>query len=305
VRRLPGLLPLLLPVVLLGGCSLFRLGPATPPLQEQVHYVLERPYQQGGVWRYPRAEYGVDQTGLATIAPDHKGLTADGEIFDQTALAAGHRTLQLPAIVRVTNLENGRVIAVRLNDRGPPAPGRLIVLTRRAAQLLEMHGDGTRVRVQMQDTETRQLAAELQSEGPALDVAPVPRAAVASESLAPPGGATQSGRVRVASIRPVPLPSTGGSAPPIPLRLPEAVSQGYANPGMLYIDAGAFSRQDYASILVNKLSFLGARLTTSYNAPRDQAYRIRIGPFSTVAEAEAMLDRAISAGVNDAAIVVE
>jgi cell division protein FtsN len=56
---------------------------------------------------------------------------------------------------------------------------------------------------------------------------------------------------------------------------------------------------------VNRLSYLGARLTTSYNAPRDRAYRIRIGPFDTVAEAEAILARTIVAGVNDATIVVE
>jgi rare lipoprotein A len=91
----------------------------------------------------------------------------------------------------------------------------------------------------------------------------------------------------------------------VPLRLPESVSQVYANPGSLFIDAGSFGRQDYASILSNRLSYLGARLTTSYTAPRERAYRIRIGPFATVPEAEAMLERTISAGVNDAAIVVE
>ncbi len=294
-----------LPLALVSGCSLFSRPATAPASQEQVHYVLGQPYQIGGVWRYPRAEYGVDETGLATIAPDRSGLTADGEVFDQTVLAAGHRTLQLPAIIRVTNLENGRSILVRLNDRGPPSPSRLITLTRRAADLLDIRGDATRVRLQMQDTETRQLAAQVQSDGTALDVASVPRTTVASESLAPPGGAAQSTRIRVASSRPISVPSMAGGTTVVPLRLPEMVAQDYAKPGMLYIDAGSFSRQDYASILVNKLSFLGARLTTSYNAPRDKAYRIRIGPFSTVAEAEAMLDRAISAGVNDAAIVVE
>ena len=48
-----------------------------------------------------------------------QGLTADGEAFDQGALAAAHRTLQLPALARVTNLENGRAVLVRINDRGP------------------------------------------------------------------------------------------------------------------------------------------------------------------------------------------
>jgi rare lipoprotein A len=87
--------------------------------------------------------------------------------------------------------------------------------------------------------------------------------------------------------------------------MPEVVTAVPPRPGRLYIAAGDFSRQDYAFILVNRLSFLGARLTTSYDAPRDRAFQIRIGPFDTVAEAEAVLARTISAGVNDATIVVE
>jgi rare lipoprotein A len=171
--------------------------------------------------------------------------------------------------------------------------------------LLDIRGDGTRIRMQMLDTETRQLAAELASDGPKLDVASVPRDSVQSESLAPLSGTAQAQRVRVATSRPDPVSSASGVASIVPLRLPEAIVQGYANPGMLSIDAGSFGRQDYASILVNRLAYLGARLTTSYTAPRARAYRIRIGPFATVADAEAMLERTISAGVNDAAIVVE
>ena len=288
-------------LLLLGACGQ-RQG---PQLTNAPKFVVGEPYQQSSVWRYPRAEYGADQTGLATIAPDHVGQTEDGEIFDQTAMAAGHRTLQLPAIVRVTNLENGRQVVLRLNDRGPPMPTRMMSLTKRAASLLDIRADGTRIRLQMQDTETRQLQAELASDGPKLAVATVPRVAIASESLAAPNGASQSARVRVAAARPEPVMRKVAANSAIPLRLPEAVVQVYANAGSLFIDAGSFGRQDYASILSNRLSYLGARLTTSYTAPRERAYRIRIGPFATVPEAEAMLERTISAGVNDAAIVVE
>lgn len=288
-------------LLLLAACGL-RSG---PPLQNNPKFVVGKPYQQNGVWRYPQAEYGVDQTGLATTAPDHEGQTADGEIFDQTAMAAGHRTLQLPAVVRVTNLENGRQIVVRLNDRGPPEPSRLLALTKRAAALLDMRVDGTRIRVQMLDTETRQLQAELASDGPKLDVARAPREAIAVEALQAPSGATQSSRVRVAATRPEPVGQTAQAGSLVPLRLPEAVTQVHASPANLFIDAGSFGRQDYASILVNRLASLGAKLTTSYTAPRDKAYRIRIGPLTGLPEAKAMLERTISAGVNDAAIVVE
>ena len=290
-------------LLLLGACTLFP--PPVPPLEAKVHFVLERPYQIGAIWYYPHAQYDADDTGLAAIAPDRHGLTADGEVFDQTALAAGNRTLQLPAIARVTNLENGRQIVVRINDRGPAAPGRLLSLTKRAAELLQLHGDGTRIRLQVMDTESRQLSTQFEQEGPALQVEKAPVTSIETETLAPPGGAAASSRRRTAPQAPTPVARATSTVAAIPLRLPEAVTVVSAVPTRLYVDAGSFGRQDYAYILVNRLSYLGARLTTSYNAPRDRAYRIRIGPFDTVAEAEAVLARTIVAGVNDATIVVE
>ncbi len=303
--------PVVLPIILvallgLGGCVLFRrpVPQATPTL----HEVVGAPYQEGGVWRYPRAEYGVDQTGLATIMADRypAGFTADGEVFDQTALAAGHRTLQLPAVLIVTNLENGRQIRVRLNDRGPSQPGRLIALTRRAAQLLGIVRDATRVRIQMDDAATRQIAAELEGAAPPeIAVAAAPRGAIATESLTPPDGSAQSSRGRVAASRPVTADALTPVGTPVASRLPEQVTQTSPAPGQLYVSLGDFSRLDYASILANKLAYLGARLVTSYTAPRDKAYRLQIGPLPTVADAEAMMNRAIAAGVNDAAITVQ
>jgi rare lipoprotein A len=91
----------------------------------------------------------------------------------------------------------------------------------------------------------------------------------------------------------------------VPQRLPEVVSLVHVAPSALYIDAGSFGGLSYANILANRLVALGARVTTSYTAPRDKAYRVRIGPLGSVAEADRMLDRALAAGVNDAAIVVE
>ncbi len=104
--------------LLLASCQ--HAPPANP------HYVLGAPYQAGGAWYYPRESYERSETGIATVYPSgHADLTADGEVFDQTALAAAHQTLQLPAIARLTNLENGRQVVVRINDRGPATPHRL------------------------------------------------------------------------------------------------------------------------------------------------------------------------------------
>jgi len=117
-------------------------------------------YQAGGAWYYPQASYSAVQTGLATIYADgHAKLTSDGEKFDQHALAAAHQTLQLPAIARLTNLESGRQVLVRINDRGPAAPDRLVAVTRRTAELLAFPPSGiAHVRLEILPAESHAAA---------------------------------------------------------------------------------------------------------------------------------------------------
>ena len=293
---------------MLAGCGpsgflgrLFARRHEAPP--PAVHFVVGDPYQAGGIWRYPRVQFDSDETGLATVAGAHGPYTADGERFDQTAMAAAHRTLQLPAIARVTNLDTGLSAVVRINDRGPAAPARLIELTRRAAQLIQA-GDGSRVRVQVLEGESRRLAADLQGDGPRLDLARAPTATVTAEALPPPPGTVASNRGRIAPSGLVQRPAESTAPTPVPLRLPEEVSQGPATGGLLYVDAGSFSRTEYARILQQRLASLGAQVTTSYDAPRDRAYAVRIGPFTAVPDADAALDRTLRAGVTDARIIV-
>ncbi len=289
----------LLSLLLLAGCA--RGGPPPSP-----HYVLGGPYQAGGVWRYPREAFVYSETGLASVVGAHGRLTADGEAFDDTALAAGHPTLQLPALARITNLENGRQVQVRLNDRGPDSPARIVELTGRTAELLGAADPAAiRVRLEVVEDASRRMAAELREDAPNLRLATVPSGTVQAESLAPPPGAAQAGRVRQAATVPVATAAPVAADPAVPLRLPEAVTQVWVAPGQLMIDCGGFSRPDYADILRQRLASLGARTTTSYNAPRDRAYMVRIGPLPSVAAAEAMQLRAMQAGATDARIVVE
>lgn len=69
--------------------------------------------------------------------------TANGEVFDENMMTAGHKTLPLPTYVRVTNLNNNRTVIVRVNDRGPFSPDRLIVLSKAAAEQLGFERRGT------------------------------------------------------------------------------------------------------------------------------------------------------------------
>jgi len=127
-------------------------GSSTLPTGNGGHYKTGRPYQVGGRWYYPLASAaGYDQIGTASwYGRDFHGRkTANGERYDMHALSAAHKTLPLPTLVRVTNLENGRSVVVRVNDRGPFARNRLIDLSYAAARSLGFVNKGTaRVRVQ-------------------------------------------------------------------------------------------------------------------------------------------------------------
>ena len=115
-------------------------------------YKVGNPYQIKGVWYYPKESFDHVETGIASWygRQFHLKKTANGEIFDMNELTAAHRTLQMPSFVQVTNLENGRSLKLRVNDRGPFAHGRIIDVSRRAAQLLGFERQGTaRVRVQI------------------------------------------------------------------------------------------------------------------------------------------------------------
>lgn len=293
-------LRLALLAVPLTGCGLFRKPPPSPAAQPR--YVVGHAYQAGGAWFYPREDFGLDTTGLAVVLPDRVGLTADNETFDGTAMAGSHDTLQLPAIVRVTNLATGLQALVRINDRGPARPGRLIGLTARAADRLGIAaGAVARVRVQVENEPSQALRDQLQSS--IVAVASAPRGAVSSEMLMPPAGITQSTRGRVVD-RPVAPGLAAPSGQPPPARLPETVIQVSPEPGQLWIRAGEFGQARYAQVVQARLSRLGASVEQMRQG-RSDTFRVRAGPFADVAQADSALDQARRAGVTDARIAVE
>lgn len=275
--------------------SCHRAPPPSP------HYVLGQPYQAGGVWYYPRESYEATETGIAMVYPsDHADLTADGELFDQSAMAAAHQTLQLPAIARLTNLENGRQVLVRINDRGPATPHRLIEITRRTATLLGIPTDGVaRVRLQVQPRESHD-AVDMVPGAPKLELAMAPRGDVQQSALPPPGSVAPVN----ASAAPASAPSQAEPAATIDLRLPETLTQASPDPGNLFVQLSTFHNFQYADIQRARVGGLGARIVSTREG-RVQTHRVIIGPFTTVQQADVVLDQVLRAGVTDARIVVE
>src|SRR5450432_422177 len=147
-------------VVLMAGASLAACGTITPkyavrggaepaphakaPGGVRVR-ATDQPYQVGGIWYVPHDQPGYDETGTASWYGDAFNMkaTADGETFDMTRYSAAHTTLPLPSMVEVTNLDNGRKLVVRVNDRGPFVGGRIIDLSHAAAQELGYDRAGT------------------------------------------------------------------------------------------------------------------------------------------------------------------
>jgi len=126
------------------------------------YYKIGQPYEVDGVTYTPAEDYSYDETGIASwYGPGFHGLrTANGEMYDMNQVTAAHKTLPMPSLVRVTNLDNGRSVVVRVNDRGPFVRNRIIDMSRRGAQLLGYEKVGTaKVRVQIMATESRALAA--------------------------------------------------------------------------------------------------------------------------------------------------
>ena len=123
-------------------------------------YKVGKPYQIAGRWYYPKEDYNYSEVGMASwYGEDFNGkLTANGERYNMNTLTAAHRTLPLPSIVKVTNLQNGRSIILRVNDRGPYVKDRIIDLSKRGAQLLGYMGQGTtKVKVEIMVSESKAL----------------------------------------------------------------------------------------------------------------------------------------------------
>lgn len=148
-------------LVLLSACQSY-----TPPSGVKVG----KPYSVAGKMYYPEYDPTYDEEGIASwYGPGfHGGRTANGEKFDTHDLTAAHPTLPMPSIVRVTNLQNGKALIVRINDRGPFAESRIIDLSRESAQRLGISGLA-KVRVQYLQKESEEYIAAM-NEGRRMDM---------------------------------------------------------------------------------------------------------------------------------------
>jgi len=156
--------------------------------------------------------------------------------------------------------------------------------------------------VEVLQAESLRVAADAHGGAATLALAAAPTTDVQQELLPlPPGAQAGQGHALTAKPALAALPSPAS----VPLRLPDTATRVAPRPGGLYVEAAALGHLDYARMLRDRLASLGAQVSTSYDAPRELAYRVRIGPLPTVAAADAMLARVIRAGITGARIVAE
>ncbi|RED51081.1 septal ring lytic transglycosylase RlpA family protein [Aestuariispira insulae] len=278
-------------------------------------YKVGNAYQIKGNWYYPKEDYAYVETGIASwYGPNFHGKqTANGAIFDMNKVSAAHRTLPMPSMVRVTNLENGRSLKVKVNDRGPYAHNRIIDLSKRAAELLGFKIKGTAlVKVEVLEAESRQLVAIMNGE--TLDHPPAPAASpsivVQAEPLEAPVGTVDSKPsstnhdVQVASSSNLPV-SVESETLGEPVSDEQVTVVSVAAPPQIYIQAGAFSQYSNAVITKARLSSVGPTIIQQINKADRPLFRVRIGPFDKVEEADRLQEAITEAGYPDARIIVD
>ena len=243
-------------------------------------YKLGTPYQINGLWYYPEFDPNYDATGIASWYGDafHGLATANGEVFDMWQISAAHPTLPMPSLVEVTNLDNGRSLRLRVNDRGPFHDDRLIDLSRAAARELGFEGNGlANVRVRF--------------------VALLP-----AHGTPPVAGATTRPTTAVASAAPAAAVPRSDPSPP---RAPAAQSAAYAASGCAasadhFVQVAAFGEAGNARRLAARLDTLG-RVEIDEALP--PYARVRLGPFASRRDAFGTLAQVRDLGYHDALVV--
>ena len=308
--------------LLLGGCSSAELAidlvqkhqrkkieeKAPIEVVPKPHYKIGNPYQEFGIWYYPKRDLTYDNTGLASWYGEETAIlgrpTANGEVFDPKVATAAHKTLPLPSVVRVTNLDNGKSLVVRVNDRGPFAKGRIIDLSHEGARLLGFVEKGiAKVRVQILAEQSLRLEK------------------LAKRGEFPTLSAYDQGALpeMVPSVEPsVNLTSTAGKikkkvkAKKTQSAL-ELLSQSRVGKVIsvapvetkIWVQVGAFHVKTSATAVLSKIKEVGPGEISTVNHLGKKLYRVRLGPMVDVSMADSMLEKVVNTGFTGARIVVD
>lgn len=262
-------------LIVLLGTALAACGATNRPLETSgpanPTYKVGKPYKVAGKTYRPEANPHYDQTGMASWygSQFHGRKTANGDIFNMNALTAAHTTLPMPSFVRVTNMDNGRWLILKVNDRGPFVGNRLIDVSRRAAQLLGFEKKGvTQVRVQ---------------------AVTGPRGELPGRTLAE----IISSEPKVSVVKTVLSPRRANNPD-------KSLSD---KTRKIYVQVGAYADKRNAKKIVAAVDHISDTKIENIDINGQNLYRVRVGPHPTLELAEIILGRILSLGHNTARII--
>jgi rare lipoprotein A len=249
------------------------------------YYKVGNPYKVMGQYYTPKEDYNYSEVGIASWYGDdfHDKKTANGETYDMRAITAAHRTLPLPSIVKVTNLENGRSIIARVNDRGPYVKNRIIDVSQKGAELLGYRQKGTaKVKVEILARESKAIKeAMLSKSNKAKDFnGPI------NYELAP---------ISVSDVKKQEAVIVANNL--------EANDVKTVEKGNFFVQVGAFSDYNKAKEMAENMKRFGKVVIHEAYLSKDGVYRVRIGAYQSRNEALQILDRLLDYGHADVSIV--
>jgi len=280
-------------------------------------YKIGKPYAVSGITYRPHRDDGYQEKGVASwYGPQFHGKpTANGDKFDRRALTAAHRTLPMPSLVRVTNLDNGKDLVVMVNDRGPFSKSRIIDVSEKAASLLGFKNAGTaNVKVTYLKGQTEEMLARMNGGSMPRERAPLrlakktdPRSfalAAAKEPQAMPAPFKKAyEQSEPAMVMPAPFAAAYAqpfSSPETPRRaapFPVAKGDGY------YIQAGTFTVSENAERSKEKLQSVAKVASIAQNANGYTAHKVIVGPLGDRQSADRALEDVRRLGFRDAMLI--
>lgn len=256
-----------------------------------------RPYQIRGRWYHPKEQPGYDEVGQASwYGAYHQGRpTSTGERFDMNALTAAHKTLPLPSLVEVTNRANGRRAILRVNDRGPFVDGRIIDLSRGAAQELGLLQQGVgEVRVRYVGPAPRQGGGTALRQA---EAGSAPQSTRTSAQARPP----EQGARPYYEVAATPVaPPTAAPQVAAPVAQP-AYAAAPAAAGGYWVQAGAYSERRGADQVARRLG--DKAVVQNIDSNGRPLFRVVVGPWPDAAAAERARQAVVARGFSDALLI--
>ena len=254
-------------------------------------YKIGKKYNVGGKYYYPKKDLYYNKTGIASwYGPKFHGkLTANGEIYNQYALTAAHKTLPLPSAVKVTNLKNNKSIVLRINDRGPFVNDRIIDLSSKAADILDLKREGTGlVRVQILREKSLYL-----------------------EKLAKQGSFPEINDLKETELPNITIPSK------VAVKIKDTKNQKIVTKKInynlknlnkeykIYIKLASFSSKKNAEIMKKKVSYIDKVKIYKIYKLNKTLYQVKAGPFLSVEKVDQLHSLLLQKGMQGAKIIIE